>query len=38
MEDDELECSKFRKNVEFNCCFFVMSIFFFQIFRAVKVQ
>ena len=38
MEDDELECSKFRKNVELSCCFAVVSIFFLQIFRELTVK
>ena len=38
MEDDKLEYSKFKKNVELSCCFAVVSIFFFQIFRESVVK
>lgn len=39
MENNELECSKFAKNVEFNCCFAIVSIFFSKkIFRESSVK
>lgn len=39
MENNELECSKFAKDVEFNCCFAIVSIFFSKkIFRESSVK